>query len=77
MLEVAADDAAVAPAAPARPTPHPQVQAPAVLPMHPIRPLGAAPSPAPKASGTVKKGCDPNYTIDPLTGRKKYKLECM
>jgi hypothetical protein len=45
---------------------------------HPIgHPPPPPPAPAPKASGTVKKGCEQNYTIDPVTGRKKYKLECM
>ena len=52
-------------------------------PMHVVRPPApvAAPPPAPAApkssAPTVKKGCDPNYTVDPVTGRKKYKLECM
>jgi serine/threonine-protein kinase len=45
------------------------------------RPL-AAPSPAlspPPAAKPAKPGaaCDPPFTLDPSTGRKKYKLECL
>ena len=34
----------------------------------------AAPKPAAPKANTA---CDPPYTIDPATGRKKYKLECL
>ena len=67
-IEVPADDDPKPTATPTRP----KVTAPA----HPVRPA-TAPAPAPKASSAVKKGCEQNYTIDPATGRKKYKLECM
>jgi serine/threonine protein kinase len=42
------------------------------------RPLAAPPAPvaAPKPPKT-NAACDPPYTIDPATGRKKYKLECL
>ncbi len=37
-------------------------------------PPPARPAPAPKAVPAVS--CDPPFTIDPVTGRKKYKREC-
>lgn len=41
----------------------------------------ARPRPAPAPAPVVKKpaapSCDPPYTIDPTTGRKKYRLECL
>ena len=42
------------------------------------RPLAAPPAPvaAPKPPKT-NAACDPPYTIDPATGRKKYKMECL
>ncbi|MBX3264081.1 MAG: serine/threonine protein kinase [Labilithrix sp.] len=38
-----------------------------------------APPPRPPPAPVVKKPnpCDPPYTIDPATGRKKYKMECL
>lgn len=39
-------------------------------------PVRYTPPPAPKVEAP-KKNCDPPYTIDPATGRKKYKLECL
>jgi hypothetical protein len=38
------------------------------------------PPPPPPPPPVVKKtnqNCDPPFTIDPATGRRKYKLECM
>ena len=35
------------------------------------------PKPAPTPVQVVRKDCNPPYTLDPATGRKKYKLECM
>jgi hypothetical protein len=29
------------------------------------------------AKPKTNAACDPPYTIDPATGRKKYKLECL
>ena len=48
----------------------------------PAAPAPAAPvvrwtAPKPAAKPTKKPGCDPPYSVDPATGRKKYKLECM
>ena len=40
----------------------------------PVR--GPAPPPVVKAP-KVNLACDPPYTLDPATGRKKYKLECL
>jgi eukaryotic-like serine/threonine-protein kinase len=37
------------------------------------------PAPAPTATSTApsKENCNPNYTIDPATGRKHFKAECL
>jgi hypothetical protein len=42
-------------------------------------PPRAAPPPPPVTAKPPKPNtaCDPPYTIDPATGRKKYKLECL
>ena len=42
----------------------------------PIRVVIPAPPPQP-VKAKLPNPCDPPYTIDPATGRKKYKLECM
>jgi len=47
--------------------PHPASVRPA-LPVAPVKPPVVT---------TPRKDCNPNYTVDPATGRKKYKLECM
>ena len=42
-------------------------------------PVYRPPPPPPPAPATVRRPnpCDPPYTIDPATGRKKYKMECL
>ncbi|MBX3231258.1 MAG: serine/threonine protein kinase [Labilithrix sp.] len=68
-LELGDDDA--------KPEPEPEKPRP-TAPRAPIVHPRPQPAPAPKASATpVKKGCEQNFTIDPTTGRKTYKLECM
>jgi serine/threonine-protein kinase len=36
-----------------------------------------APPPPPPPPVKQRPGCEPPYTVDPATGRKKYKLECL
>jgi eukaryotic-like serine/threonine-protein kinase len=43
----------------------------------PTRQPVVAPPPPKKPPPPVANACDPPYTIDPATGRKKYKLECL
>jgi len=46
----------------------------------PARPIGRAlppPSPPVVTAKKVNPACDPPFTIDPATNRKKYKLECL
>jgi eukaryotic-like serine/threonine-protein kinase len=52
--------------------------APPVVPVVPV--VGARPRPPPRPVEPSKPAvnpCEPPYTIDPATGRKKYKLECL
>ena len=58
---------AVASASP--PPPHPVWVRPPAPPVTTTRP--------PVVVAPVRKDCNPPYTLDPATGRKKYKLECM
>jgi hypothetical protein len=53
----------------ASPKPPPRFVAPPPQPQTP-----PPPPPAPKVD---PKQCDPPYTIDPATGRRKYKMECL
>ncbi len=83
---VAATDLPTAAAATATPTPAPQPNAkppsavgspPPTAPPPRAFPLTthAAAPPAPAAQS--KTNCNPNYTIDPATGRKHFKAECL
>ena len=70
--EPAASAVASAPYAPSEAAttvsaPHPT----SVRPAPPVAPV------RPPVVTTPRKDCNPNYTVDPATGRKKYKLECM
>ena len=62
------------PASPPPPPPRPPVTTTTASPVPP-----AAPTVAPVAPPTVpsKPNCNPNYTIDPATGRKHFKAECL
>ena len=42
-----------------------------------VRPPAPPVTRAPSVAAPVRKDCNPPYTVDPATGRKKYKLECM
>jgi serine/threonine-protein kinase len=43
----------------------------------PVRPVVRPPPPAPPPVVGRPSACDPPFTIDPQTGRKKYKIECL
>jgi eukaryotic-like serine/threonine-protein kinase len=57
--------------APAKMTPPPSTDPPKVVPFRP------PPPPPPVARPKPNPACDPPFTIDATTGRKKYKLECL
>jgi serine/threonine-protein kinase len=62
---------AAAPVTPAvEPPPTTTIKPPVTRPPPP-------PPPVSKPKPTTNSACDPPYTIDPATGRKKYKLECL
>ncbi|MDB4942782.1 MAG: serine/threonine protein kinase [Labilithrix sp.] len=46
-------------------------------PRAPVPPVRAAALPPPPKPVAKPVACDPPFTVDPATGRKKYKLECL
>ncbi len=68
-----------APSAPASSAAAPSEAATTVSAPHPtsVRPAPPVAPVRPPVVTTPRKDCNPNYTVDPATGRKKYKLECM
>jgi serine/threonine-protein kinase len=65
--------------APSTPSPPVSAADPWTGPPPTGRPLPPPPFPAPAAAKPAKPSaaCDPPFTVDPSTGRKKYKLECL
>ncbi|HVJ91286.1 MAG TPA: hypothetical protein VM580_15890, partial [Labilithrix sp.] len=55
--------------------PAPRKVAPPVAYAAPKAPV--SPKPSAPAAAAQKKNCDPPYTVEASTGRRKYKLECM
>jgi hypothetical protein len=50
--------------------------APSASPAPP--PPASTPTPKPVAVATPRAhACDPPYTVDPVSGRKRYKIECL